>query len=124
MREPVTIEDRDKQTAEGTADIARYGSSKRLVTALGVAIGGTVLGLCTIVIPGVHFVAPWLLPLLSIGIAFYLYGRKGVCAGVQVDCPACKASIEAEGGPWEEPMWVRCPECQAPLKVIPATPLT
>ena len=124
MREQVTIEDRNKQQAEGTAEIHRFGPSQRLMKALAVGVGGTIVGLCTIVIPGVHFVAPWLLPLLSIGIAFYLYGRKGTCDSVKTTCPACSASIEAEGGPWEEPMWVRCPECEAPLQVIPQTPLT
>lgn len=123
MQENVTVEDREKSRSEGTAEVTRFSGSQRLMKAVGVGVGGTILGLCTIIIPGLHFVTTWLLPLLSIGIAIYLYGRKGAVAAVKTTCPACGDPIEAEGGAWEEPMWVRCPKCQAPLQVILANPM-
>lgn len=116
--EVVRLEARDGGVAEGSAEVTRYSSGQRLGKALLVGIGGTIVGICTIVIPGLHFVTTWLVPLLSIGTAIYLYGRKGAVSAVKCTCPGCSEAMEAEGGAWEDPMWVRCNHCNTPLRVV------
>jgi hypothetical protein len=119
----VSLEARDGSVVEGTADVVRYTDGQRLARALPIGVGGTILGLCTIVIPGLHFVSTWLIPLLSIGTAVYFYNRKGLLGDTHATCPSCGAEMVAEGGPWEDPMYVRCNHCSTPLEVKLAKPL-
>ncbi len=121
--EPVSLKARDGTVVEGTAEVTRYTDGQRLSRALPVGIGGTILGLCTIVIPGLHFVSTWLVPLLSIGTAMYLYNRKGLLGVTRATCPSCGEQMQAEGGPWEDPMYVRCNHCNTPMEVTLARPL-
>lgn len=123
MREPVTVEDRHHEQAEGTAEVVRFNTAQRLTRAVPVAVIGTIVGLGTIVIPGLHLVSTWAIPLLSIGIAAYLYQRRGTVDRVQGSCPSCSAALDADGGAWEDPMWVRCKSCEAPLQVVLKTPM-
>lgn len=123
MKEDVTLKSRDGNTSPGTAEVARYSSGQRLGKALPIAIGGTLLGAATIVIPGVHLISTWAIPLLAIGIAWYFFSKLGAVDGVQGACPACGEAMNAEGGPWEDPMWVRCNHCNQPIEVKLATPM-
>jgi hypothetical protein len=123
VKEEVTLAARDGATTAGTAVVERFASGQRMTKAVAIGVGGTILGLCTIVIPGVHFISTWAIPLLSIGIAFYFYNKLGSIGAVAGECPACGAPVAAEGGPWEDPMWVRCSACNAPVEVRLSTPM-
>jgi hypothetical protein len=123
MKEDITLKSRGGATTDASAEVQRFSSAQRLSKALPVAVGGTVLGLCTIVIPGVHLISVWLIPLLSLGIAWYFYSRIGAVDSVTGPCPDCEAEMTAEGGPWEEPMWLRCSACNKPLEVRLSTPM-
>lgn len=124
MGETLTLAGRDGSRFEGEAEVTRYTGGQRLSKALPVGVGGTILGLCTIVIPGLHFVSTWLIPLLSIGTAYYLYNRRGALGEVRATCSKCGGQMMAEGGAWEDPMYVRCNHCQTPFEVTLATPIS
>lgn len=123
MREEVTLATRDGKTGVGVTDVQRFSAGQRMSKAVPIAVGGTILGLCTIVIPGVHFISTWLIPLLSIGTAFYFYSKLGAIGAVTGTCPSCDKDLAAEGGAWEEPMWVRCSACNTPVEVKLQTPM-
>ena len=123
MKEDITLEDREGQSAGATALVDRYSSGARLGKGVGIAVGGLVLGAATIVIPGVHLISTWAIPLLAFGIAWYFYNKLGAVTEVQGTCPSCGASMQSEGGAWEDPMWVRCSGCNTPLQVKLSAPM-
>ena len=124
MRENVSLSGRGGGAARGTAAVLRYTDADRLRRAVPIGVGGTLLGLCTIVIPGVHLISTWLIPLISLYVASYFYNRQGAIDDVQFTCPECDAASQSEGGAWEDPMWVRCSACSKPIRVTLDTPMT
>ncbi|MCO4747109.1 MAG: hypothetical protein KC912_20095 [Proteobacteria bacterium] len=118
-RESITLETRDKRTVEGTAEVSRSDPGTRLAKFFGFAIGGFVAGMATIPVPGLHFVAPWALPILGLAVGGYLYSRTAVIQAVQGTCPDCDTTFDAPGGPLgADDVWVRCSSCSIPLKVV------
>ena len=115
---------RDGRVAEVRVEVRRYSTGRRALTAAAIAGGFTVIGAATIVVPGVHFVAPWLLPILGIGIGIYLFRREMVIGTVEGDCPNCATPMTlTEGGAvGNDPLWLRCPSCTTPLEFVPGPP--
>ncbi len=122
--ERAIVRSRDGRETEVSADIRRYGAGRRAGTAAAVFGTAVVLGASSIVVPGVHFVAPWLLPLLGGGIALYLYNRVAVVDRVRGPCPSCGEAfcIEERGALGNDPLWLRCPHCGAPMELVDADP--
>lgn len=107
----------------GSAEVTRYSSARRLGRAGAVALGGVVLGGLSILIPGLHLISTWLLPLLGIGVAGWLLSVHARVGLVEGTCPSCGQAmrIEGTGHVGSEAVWVRCNHCQHPLElVIPA----
>lgn len=102
---------------ERTSDVVRYGR------AAVICVIGVVLGACTLVIPMVHFFAPWGLPLLSAGLAAYTLSLRGNIHSVEGPCPACSRTVVlgAQGALSSEPIWILCPHCKEPLALAPPT---
>jgi len=123
LSEVVSLKGRDGAKGEGQAEVVRYSSAQRLSKALAIGVGGTLLGVSTIVIPGVHLISTWAIPLLSIGIAWYFYGRRGLLGAVSATCPSCGEQLNGEGGAWEDPMYVRCSACSRPFEVTVSPPV-
>lgn len=115
--ESVHVTTRDDRASQGRAEVIRHGQGRRVGVALAVALGGAVLGAASIVIPVVHFVSTWFIPLLALGIAFHLYRQAIVVRRVDAICPACGEQVVIDGAPWEDPLWLRCSACRAPLRV-------
>ncbi|MCB9675951.1 MAG: hypothetical protein H6737_12585 [Alphaproteobacteria bacterium] len=121
--ESVSLKAREGGTGQGEADVVRFSNGQRLSKAVPIAIGGFVLGAASIVIPGVHLISTWAIPLLSLGIAWYFFGKRGSVRRVTGTCPACGEAMDAEGGDWEDPMYVRCDKCEKPIQVLLASPM-
>lgn len=120
MAERITLVTRDKREVEGTAEVTRVNPATRTAQFAGFAVGGLVLGLMTLPIPGVHFVGPWALPLLGFIVGGYMYGRTGTVSDVKGVCPGCEAAFTAPGGSLgNDAVWVRCGTagCETPLEV-------
>ena len=99
------------------ADITRTASSKRLAKALGIGIGGTVLGLATLPIPIVHLIAPWAVPLFSIFLAVNVYRTGPKILRIEGTCPTCGGPIvETNVGNVANDLWIRCPSCNEALR--------
>ena len=117
--EPATLLTRDGRRAEALADVVRVSGPGRLVRAGVPVLGGLVLGAATLPIPGLHFFAPWFLPLLGLGMGWYLAGVRARVASASGPCPACGGPVDAGdlGGIGAEPVWLRCDGCGVPLEL-------
>ena len=119
-QERATLRHRDGRTAEVEADVRRYSAGRRTGTAAAILAVAFIVGPSTIVVPGVHFVAPWLVPLLGIGVALYIYRRVMIVDEVRGDCIDCGQAMRiTEGGSvGNDPLWVRCPHCNTPMEFV------
>lgn len=118
--ERATLRMRDGATREGEAWVRRYGATFRTVTAVVILVTSLAIAAFSVVIPGVHFVAPWLVPMVGGGAAWFFFRREVVVDEVRGACPACAAAIAIErpGSLGDEPLWLRCPGCKAPVELL------
>lgn len=118
--EAITLKHRDGRTAEAQAGIRRYSAGSRATKA------GIILAICftvgpaTIVVPGVHFVAPWALPLMGLFIATYIYRRTAVIDVVDGTCIECGKTMHVEDKQpvGNETLYFRCNHCQTPHELV------
>jgi hypothetical protein len=109
---------RDGTESPCNAEIHRYAQPTRLLRA-GVVAGGFLLaGAASIVIPTVHLLSTWLLPLIGFGIAYYVYKVETKVGAVSGNCPDCAADIQIDsaGTIDADPLWLRCGTCNLPLE--------
>ena len=117
--ETVILAQRQGEPVQGTAEVTRYGAGARAARAWGLAIGGTVLGAASILVPGLHFVSTWLLPMLAIGLALYVVRIRARVGGITGVCPRCgePMNVDSPGAVADEAVWVRCDQCMHPLEL-------
>lgn len=115
--EPVRLHTRDKRTVDASAEVVRADEGRRIAKAGAIFAAGLVAGLASIVVPVVHLVSTWALPLLGAAGAYFVYNQRVVIGRVRGTCPLCEAPLDAEGGALEDPMWIRCQACQGPLRL-------
>jgi hypothetical protein len=119
-KETATLKHRDGRTIQVEADVRRYSAGSRTTKAAIIVAVAFLLGASSIIVPGVHFIAPWLVPILGIATAVYLYKRVMIVDRVQGICPDCdKAMAIDEGGSvGNDPLYLRCPHCKTPLEFM------
>lgn len=115
--ELVRLHTRDRRVVDATAEITRYGLGVRLLRGGAIAAIAVVVGAVTIVIPVLHLVLPWAIPLAGLGVGAYV-ALQGVIVGeIRATCPDCGAPIATSGGTASEDVWIRCPTCTLPLRL-------
>ena len=102
-------------STQAKALVLRRTPAVRLALFLIIAIGGTVIGLATILIPVAHFVTTWFIPLVSIYIGWYLFKMGPSIQHIVGNCPVCEAAIDTAGGTAAADLWIRCGQCSEPL---------
>ncbi len=117
--ETVLLAPRQGDAVQGTTDVTRYGAGARAARAGGLLLGGLALGAATIVIPTVHLISTWLIPLLGAGVALYVYRVRARVGEITGTCPSCGEAmrIESPGAVADEAVWVRCDRCAHPLEL-------
>ncbi|MEZ4241738.1 MAG: hypothetical protein R3F59_37440 [Myxococcota bacterium] len=117
--EPMILRTRDGSETRASGEVARVSGTGRMIRAGVPVAGGLVLGAITLPIPGLHFFAPWFLPLLGIGMGVYLSKVKANVAHMEGPCPKCGARVSADGlgSLGADPVWLRCDTCGAPLEL-------
>lgn len=115
--ESILLHTRDKRTFEGEAEVKRLGTGARVLRAGAILVGGLVLGVGSVVIPVVHLISTWLLPILGLIGAVVAFRVTIKVPEIRMTCPECAKAGQVVGGAWEDPLWVRCPHCQLPLRV-------
>jgi hypothetical protein len=117
--EAVILRARTREEGEGTAEIVRSTAQTRLGKAIGLALGGVLFGALTLPIPILHWVAPWLLPLMGFALAWFVYTQGPRISGVAGTCPKCDGSFTSpETGHHGDDFWVRCSSCNEPLHPV------
>lgn len=115
--ETVELKPRKGDSTSGLAVITRVPSGIRAAKASGfVAVG--LLGVGTVVVPGVHFVGPWLIPLVGIGLGWSTWKKDKVVHSVNGSCPHCGASASWSDVVVDDQIWERCPACREPIEVV------
>lgn len=118
--EAITLRARDGACSDGQAQLTRWPLGVRAGRASAIAASGVLAGAASVIIPAVHLVSTWLIPLLSFGIAAYVLQVRARVDRIEGVCPKCGETLSA--GPFgaatdDEPLWVRCPSCTLPLEV-------
>lgn len=119
--EPFELKTRRGVASVATAEVLRISHTTRFARAAAICVTGILIGAGTIIIPLVHFVGPWAIPLLSFALAAYVLTLRGRVLSVEGPCPACgkTASFGDQGTLSNDPIWVLCPHCKEPLQVAP-----
>jgi hypothetical protein len=117
MPERITLTPRQGQPVAAEADVRRPSESGRVAKAAAWGLGGLVLGGLSIFIPIAHFVTTWAIPLAGFGMAWWTMSVRAYVERVRGECPSCGKAFDVEGGPMDDPMWVRCPHCKLPLQL-------
>lgn len=116
--ENTVVRTRDRSESVVSAEITRYNLAVRLARSLPIFVGSVLLGAATIIIPAVHLISTWFIPLLGSGVALYVFRIHTKVGLIKGECPSCTTEFDEQGGPYEDPMWIRCPHCAVPLELI------
>lgn len=114
--ETIQLRTRTGLGSTATATVTRRSGAFRVVRSLGIGVGGVVVGLATVVIPAVHLISTWAIPLAAIAIALVLLRQGPAVDTAAGPCPKCGAAIEVAGGTVADDLWVACPACAEPLR--------
>ena len=101
--------------AEGT--LVRPSDSSRIGREVAFALAGFLGAAVCVFIPGVHLFTTWGLPLAGLLTARHVLNTRARIDGLGGQCPACKATIQLEGGRFREPMFEPCPSCPRNLQI-------
>ena len=104
--------------ADGTLAVERFAPGERRTRAVVALLGTWAIGALTILIPIVHFVAPFVLLVAGIWLAVKRWNEEARMRELAGACPKCGESftIEMEGAP-ELPVWAECPHCGVSFSV-------
>jgi len=117
VTEAIHLHTRDHRVVDGEADLVRRGRGNRLARALVIAGAGILGAAVFVLVPIVHLFTTWLLPLLGLGLAVWVYRIAVVAKEIRGTCPDCGAEMRVKGGVLEDPTWIRCPNCSLPLRL-------
>jgi hypothetical protein len=106
----------DHRTAEASADVVRTHPVWLVSRSLLVILVGFAVGFLSILWP-LNIVSVWLIPLMACGLAYALYTSRVRIREVSATCPLCGAAVRVGERPMDDPMWIRCPSCEGPLRL-------
>ncbi len=122
MSEPthvvLTLRAQDGRTASAGAVIDDYPSGARNAKAVMYFAGGFMGAAACIIVPFLHLITTWALPLAGILMGLRtlrIEHRLGEIAGT---CPLCEQRIELRGGPVKVSNWRVCPSCRKDVEVV------
>jgi len=101
----------------GVADVVRFSDVGRITTGVLWMVGGVLGGTVCLVVPVVHLVSTWALPLGGILMGIRTLKRRIVLYTPEGTCPTCGQHLQLSSGSIDDPSWQACPHCKAPLKI-------
>lgn len=114
--ETLQLTTRDGRSSSAQGLVQRFSAAARFARAGAIVLAGFTLGGLSIFIPVVHIISTWLLPLLSLAMAWYFAGVRVVIGEVSGPCPQCGELLTVKGGPQASDLWVRCTSCATPFR--------
>ena len=97
-----------------------YSSTGRICKAFLCLLGGLGLGAILIVVPILHLITTWALPLGGLLWAVHILRTEATIREIDGTCPVCGVALRLEGGRAVFPLRESCPDCRRPLMVAPA----
>lgn len=119
QHEPIIFQSPIGQPTIGEAEVSRHSSASRITIATLWVVGGLLGGTACIIVPGVHLITTWGLPLLGIIMAVRTIRRDVVIHQPQGTCPSCGAGLQLPGGAVGDSGWQACPGCKTQLRIFP-----
>ncbi len=114
----ITLRAQDGRTAPAAATIDRYPTAARVGKAVAFFVGGLAGGTACIIVPVLHLVTTWALPLAGIVMGLRTLKIEQRLSRINGTCPACSQRIELRGGPVKAAIWRVCPECDKDLEIV------
>ena len=114
----ITLRAQDGRTATAAATIDRYPAGTRIGKAVAFFVGGLVGGTVCIIVPVLHLVTTWALPLAGIVMGLRTLKIERRLSRINGTCPACAKRSELRGGPVKAAIWRVCPECDKDLEIV------
>ena len=97
-----------------------YSPAGRFCKAMLCLVGGVGLGAVLIVVPILHLITTWALPLVGVLGAIHILRTEATVREISGTCPACGVALHLQGGRAAFPMRESCPDCRRPLTVARA----
>ena len=118
-RETITLRAEDGTDTTASAEVFRYGSGARTLKSIAFIGGGVLGGAACIIIPVLHLITTWALPLVGILAGVRAYRTHAQVLQVAGPCPKCGESVALPGGSMgEHSLTQPCPECEAVLEMV------
>lgn len=114
--EPIVLHTREGTDVPASAEVVRYGEGVRMAKAAALVLGGLVGGAVLIVVPVLHLISTWLLPLAGIAGAVLVYRTTLRVSRVEATCPSCGEDFTVEESMAQDD-WIRCTHCTHPLQL-------
>ncbi|MHC4947884.1 MAG: hypothetical protein ACYTG1_06445 [Planctomycetota bacterium] len=119
----ITLRAADGATAPAQAEVVRHGSG-RVVRAIAFVLAGLVGGTVCIIVPVLHLITTWALPLAGIVLCVRTLRTRVVIGPLTGACPACHAPLDLPGGSADDAGWQACGACGARLELVLPDPGT
>ncbi len=117
MQLTIQTEGGDARPGSGTFtaidDTARFGKAAAFL------LGGLAGAAVFIVVPVLHLITTWALPLVGVVACAATLGTKSTLTDITGSCPGCGADISLKGGKAVFPFRDACPDCSRPLLLKP-----
>ena len=105
---------------DGSATIEHFSTPLRWVRATIFLVGGIGLGALLLVVPILHLITTWALPLAGAIACVGALRTRARLSNIQGSCPGCEAPFTHNGGRAVFPMRIDCPSCRRPISIAPA----
>jgi hypothetical protein len=102
-------------TAAATGVFETYDTAPRVAKALGVLLAGVGAGAALVVVPILHLVTTWALPLAGLLACLRIWRTHARVHSISGACPGCQEPLRLEGGRAAFPLREDCPACHRPL---------
>jgi hypothetical protein len=121
MPETITLRNTENTERPAQAEVFRYADAVRITKATMFLVGGFLFGAACILIPVLHFITTWALPLLGVVMFMKTIATRVEVRNIEGICPSCGEGFALSGGALHDPRWQVCPKCRQPLRIdVPA----
>jgi len=103
------------ESCEGVGELREYGPLIRYSMSFGWLITALALATALLVIPVIHLITTWLLPIAGAVGFVSIIKTKATITKIKSDCPACKSAVLLRGGRDDHGLRESCDECNRPL---------
>lgn len=119
MTENCQLTSRGDTRSEGVVEVVRYDLRFRVLRSGGIVACGALLAGALLPVPGLHLMAPTVVPLMTVGLAGYMMSITTRLDEVRGPCPKCGTEVGARrlGHIGHEEIWIQCRSCGAPVVV-------